>query len=121
MTVAHHELVWNSLPDIRSTEQRLADDEIDALSRDEPNAIRRLVQDMIALRQEHRDRLAAKNNVDVELTRCPCCVADELAERDLVAEASLKVITGKLRRERRARIASLRIVAEERQLVLAVA
>ena len=119
MTVAHHELVWNCLPDMRSDVQREADAGIDHVSRDEPDSLTRLRQDIIALVTEYDDRLAARNNVP--LNGCPGCEARMLAQVDRVAEAEERTVRSMLRAKAAQREVQIRILAGQRQLVLAVA
>ena len=111
--------MWNSVPDIRSDEQRVADAEIAHGSRDEPQFLARARQDVEAYIADYFDAIEQVNNLPV--MPCPGCEVRELRNRDRFAEASLVAITGKIRQSQRAKRAHLRLVADSVQLVLAVA
>ena len=74
------------------------DAEIDASSLDDPNLLERKHQDAVATCSEYYDWVAAVNNQP--RPACPGCEARELAGRDLVAEATLTLITSRLQKRR---------------------
>jgi hypothetical protein len=79
-------------------EQATIDEEIDHLSRDEPDPIQRKRQSAIAECAEYFDLVAMVNNQP--RPECPGCEARAWAERDLVAEATIAELTARLRRKR---------------------
>jgi hypothetical protein len=81
-------------------EQAEADEEIDHLSRDEPDPIERKRQSAIAECAEYFDLVAMVNNQP--RPECPGCETRAFAERDLVAEATIAELTARLSRRHRA-------------------
>ena len=93
------EAVWTAVGDRRTAEQRVADLELEQEGCDEPDQVERLRQEAVALCSEFFAVLKQRNNAPAP--ECPGCAAYGLERRDLVAEQTMRVILGGLRRKRR--------------------
>lgn len=92
-----------ALAERRSDEQIEADQEIERISRDEPDELIRSYQDGVAAAGTFFDLWVRRNNLPAP--PCPGCAARELLQTDLVAVETMRVATGRLRAARRQRVA----------------